>query len=83
MSDSTADESVTKSSDVRWQYTSTIGSMVLLVSLPLLVVGSAIGVLSFGDIGQSWFLLYMTAVLAALVYVFGEETLAAVKKFRE
>lgn len=73
----------TKSTDVRWEYTSTITSILLVLSLPVILIGVAVGQLSIDGISQSWFLLYMAAVLAAVVYIFGEETLAAVKKFRK
>lgn len=80
---SSTDEDTTQSSDVRWEYTSTIASLLIVASFALLLIGDALGRFSLSSIEQGWFLLYGTVVLASVIYIFGEETLAAVKKFRE
>lgn len=74
------DEGLTTSYQERWEYLGTIASMVVLLSLIILILGSSYGILLLSAIGQSWFILYATICLMAATWIFGKGTLKAVKK---
>lgn len=76
------DEDLTTSTMERWQYIGTVLAGVTVLSLPILIVGATLGLLSLSAIGQPWFILYATVTLMAATWAFGEETLNAVKKAR-
>lgn len=63
----------TTSDEVRWKYLASIVTALLVSSLIVLVIGSAIGVLSVGAITQAWFVLYATAVISSVAWVYGED----------
>jgi hypothetical protein len=64
----------------RWKYIGTMLAGLMVVSLPVLIVGTAVGAFTLSGISQGWFMLYLTVVLMAATWAFGEETLNAVKK---
>jgi hypothetical protein len=70
-------------SDPRWKWLSTVCSIVTIVSFVAYVGLVMIGVMSVSALSQGWFILYFTAVLVAVTYVFGRETLEVVAEFRE
>lgn len=76
------DNGTTTSTMERWEYIGTILASAMVLSLPTIVGGAALGVLSLSPIGQAWFVLYATVTLMAATWAFGEETLSAVKKAR-
>jgi len=78
----TDDESTTTSTMERWEYIGTILAGTMVLSLPVIVGGAAIGTLTLSSIGQAWFVLYATVTLMAATWAFGEETLSAVQKAR-
>jgi hypothetical protein len=85
MSDDTThhhDEDLTTSTMERWEYIGTILAGAMVLSLPVIVVGAGLGILSLSPIGQAWFLLYSTVTLMAATWAFGKETLEAVRKAR-
>lgn len=76
------DNYLTSSTMKRWEYIGTILAAITVLSLPVIVGGAALGVLSLAPIGQAWFVLYATVTLMASTWAFGEETLTAVRKAR-
>lgn len=78
----TDDDSTTTSAQTRWEYIGTILATVMVVSLPVIVLGTAFGVLTLSGINQAWFVVYSTVLLMAATWAFGKETLEAVQKAR-
>lgn len=74
--------STTTSADRRWKYTGTVLSILLIASLPVLIIGVGVGVISLAGVSSSWWVLYTTAVLMALTWTYGKETLEAVSEAR-
>lgn len=78
----TGDENTTSSSQTRWEYIGTVLAGLMVTSLPVLMIGTAIGAFKLSGISQAWFMLYFTITLMAATWAFGEETLKAVQKAR-
>lgn len=78
----TGDDSTTMSTKARWEYIGTVLAGLMVSSLPVIIVGAALGTLTLSPIGQAWFVLYGTVTLMAATWAFGEETLNAVNKAR-
>lgn len=76
------DEDLTTSTMERWEYIGTILSAVMVLSLPTIIIGVALGTLSLSGISQGWFVLYLTVTLMAATWAFGKETLETVKEAR-
>lgn len=76
------DPDTTNSSMTRWKYIGTILATIMVVSLPVIVLGAAVGTFSLSPIGQAWFVLYSTVTLMAATWAFGKETLEAVQQAR-
>jgi hypothetical protein len=76
------DENLTTSQQERWEYIGTILAGVIVLSLPVLILGAAIGELSLGRVGQAWYTLYSIVVLTATTWAFGKGTLEAVYEAR-
>lgn len=76
------DDDTTTSTSTRWTYIGTVLAAIMVISLPVLIIGTAIGALTFSGIGQAWFGLYFTVTLMAAVWAFGKETLETVQKVR-
>jgi hypothetical protein len=76
------DEDTTSSSMTRWKYIGTILAALMVASLPVLVIGTAVGVFTLSGIGQAWFGLYFLVTMMAATWAFGKETLEAVQKAR-
>lgn len=83
MAEDTPGDDTTTDTDVRWSYTGTALSALLLTSLVMTVVGAAAGGFSLSAIPETWALMYSIVVLMAATWVFGRETFNAVKEFRE
>ena len=77
------DPNTTHSALTRWEYIGTVLSFILVVSLAILTLGAAYGILSLAAIGQAWFTLYSIVVLMAATWTFGKETLEAVQQARD
>lgn len=76
------DEDTTSSSMTRWKYIGTILAGVMVLSLPVIVVGTALGTFTLAGISQAWFGLYFLVTMMAATWAFGKETLEAVQKAR-
>lgn len=74
------EEDLTTSTMERWEWLGTLLASAVVLSLPTILIGAALGSLGLSPIGQSWFLLYSTVVLMATTWVFGKDTLKAVRK---
>lgn len=72
----------TSSTKTRWTYIGTLLSGVVVASLPVLVIGTAVGAFTLIGIDQAWFALYFLVTMMAATWVFGKETLEAVDKAR-
>jgi len=70
----------TLSTKRRWKHTGTIVAIWTLLSLPVLLIGAALGIMSLAVISQAWFILYGTVCLMAATWLWGRETLDAVSK---
>ena len=77
------DPTTTLSSETRWTYIASVLSAIVIISLPILTIGTALGIMTLAGISQGWLILYSTVVLMAATWVFGEETLNAVRRARE
>lgn len=77
------DPTTTLSSDTRWTYIASVLSAIVITSLPVVIVGTGLGLMTVAGISQGWLILYSTVVLMAATWVFGEETLNAVRRARE
>lgn len=75
-------DGVTKSSKTRWKYIGTVLAGLMVASLPVLIIGTAFGILTLSGIGQAWFGLYFLVTMMAATWAFGEKTLDAVNKAR-
>jgi hypothetical protein len=80
MSEEEIDYNTTTSTKTRWEYIATLLAGVMVLSLPVLVLGAALGPLSLAPISQGWYLLYGTVVMMAATWAFGKETLEAAKE---
>lgn len=80
--DTPDDDSTTTSTRERWEYIGTVLATVVLVSLPVLILAVAMGVMTLSGITQGWYVLYSTVVLMAATWAFGKEALDAVSEFR-
>lgn len=80
--DADGDEDTTSSSMTRWKYIGTILAGVMVLSLPVIVVGTALGTFTLAGISQAWFGLYFLVTMMAATWAFGKETLEAVQKAR-
>lgn len=67
------DESVTNQDDVRWVYLGSVLAFILTISLVILILGAAAGLLALPAVTQPWFALYSLSVLTAVGWVFGKE----------
>jgi hypothetical protein len=76
------DEDTTSSTMTRWKYIGTILAGLMVVSLPVLVIGTALGTFTLSGISQAWFGLYFLVTMMAATWSFGKETLEAVQKAR-
>jgi len=76
------DNDTTSSTMTRWKYIGTLLAALMVASLPVLVVGTALGTLTLSGIGQAWFGLYFLVTMMAATWAFGKETLEAVDKAR-
>jgi len=72
----------TSSSMTRWKYIGTILAAAMVISLPVIIIGTALGTFTLSGISQAWFGLYFTVTMMAATWAFGEETLKAVQKAR-
>jgi len=54
----------------------------MVASLPVIVIGTAIGTFALSGISQAWFGLYFLVTMMAAMWPFGKETLEAVNKAR-
>lgn len=77
------DEDLTTSTMERWEYIGTMLAGLMITSLPVIIIGTALGTLALSGIGQAWFILYATVSLMAATWAFGKETLEAVRQARE
>jgi len=77
------DEDTTSSSMVRWQYTGTVLAALMVTSLPILTIGTALGALSLSGISQAWFGLYFLVTMMAATWTWGKETLETIQKMRK
>jgi uncharacterized membrane protein YphA (DoxX/SURF4 family) len=80
--DTTEDDDTTKSTRTRWEYIGTLLAAVMVLSLPVLVIGVAGGILTLTGVTQTVFALYAIVTLMAATWAFGKETLEAVQKVR-
>ena len=76
------DPDTTSSTQTRWKYTATILAGLMVVSLAVLMIGTAIGALTLSGISQAWFGLYFLVTMMAATWAFGKETLEAVNEAR-
>jgi len=72
----------TSSSMTRWKYIGTILAAAMVISLPVIIIGTALGTFTLSGISQAWFGLYFTVTMMAVTWAFGEATLKAVQKAR-
>lgn len=75
-------DDTTASTSTRWTYTATVLAIATVLSLPGVIIGAATGHLTLENISQGWFILYLTVVLMAATWVFGEKALKAVQEYR-
>ena len=66
-------DDTTESDDVRWKYLASFVTVSLIGTLTVLVIGGALGVLTLSAISQAWFVLFATAVVSAIAWVYGED----------
>lgn len=66
----------------RWKYTGTVVSTLILLSLPTVLILAGLGFISLAVLTQSLMLLYGTVTLMAATWLFGQETLSAVRSAR-
>lgn len=52
------DEDTTSSSMTRWKFIGTIIAGLMVASLPVIIIGTAVGTLTLAGISQAWFRLY-------------------------
>lgn len=76
------EEDLTDSTQTRWEYIGTILAGVMVMSLPVLIVGTGLGTFTLTGISQAWFGLYFLVTMMAATWAFGKETLEAVQKAR-
>jgi hypothetical protein len=76
------DEDTTSNTMTRWKYIGTLLAGVMVLSLPVVIIGTATGTFELSGIGQAWFSLYFFVTLMAATWAFGRETLEAVQKAR-
>jgi hypothetical protein len=76
------DNDTTSSSMTRWKYIGTILAGLMISSLPVIIIGTAVGVFTLSGISQAWFGLYFLVTMMAATWAFGKETLDAVNKAR-
>lgn len=82
MSNDTPDKDTTKSTKTRWKYTTTLLSVTIVLSLPILLAAAGLGLISLNAIGSGWFGLYFLVTAMAATWAFGKETLEAVRETR-
>lgn len=75
------DDDTTSNTQIRWTYTATLLSILILLSLPALVIGAAAGSHNLSEVPQGWFVLYMTVCIMAATWVFGRKALEAAKDY--
>ncbi len=75
-------DDTTTSSKMRWTYIATVLAGLIVASLPIIIIGTAVGALTLSAISQAWFSLYFLVTMMAATWAFGEETLNAVNKVR-
>lgn len=84
-SDDTAqhDPDLTVRDSVRWKYLASLITSIVLIGFMALITAAAAGVMSLGAINQAWFVLFSTVVMMAAVWLWGADTLAAVREARQ
>lgn len=73
-------DEVTTSTKSRWTYTGTVLAIIVILSLPALIIGSAYGILAIASISEYWFGLYALVVTMAATWTFGKGVLESVRK---
>lgn len=73
---------ITTNPEMRWRWTGTILAVIAVSSLPIVILLAGVSVITLGQISQGWWALYATVVLMAATWVWGKETLQAVKEAR-
>lgn len=76
------DEETTSSTRTRWKYIGTVLAGLMVISLPVLIIGTASGLFTLAGISQAWFGLYFLVTTMAATWAFGKETLQAVREAR-
>lgn len=72
----------TTSAMTRWKYIGTVLAGIMVLSLPVVIIGAALGAFTLSGISQAWFGLYFLVTMMAATWAFGKETLEAVQKAR-
>lgn len=76
-------DDITNSTDVRWTYLASAITAIVIISFMSLILLTAAGVFTLGNITQSWFILTSTVVLMAAAWLWGTDTLQAVRETRD
>ncbi len=72
----------TSSTMTRWKYIGTLLAALMVTSLSVLMIGTAVGAFTLTGITQAWFGLYFLVTVMAATWAFGKETLEAVQAAR-
>lgn len=75
-------DDVTNSTDVRWAYLASVITAIVIIGFLLIIGLAAAGILSLSAISQGWFILTATVVLMAAAWLWGTDTLEAVRESR-
>jgi len=68
-----SNDALTSDKTARWEYLSSVVTLILVITLCALLIGASVGFLSIGAIPQAWFLLYSTLTTTACAWLFGRE----------
>lgn len=67
------DDNLTSKKTTRWEYLSSLITLLLFVTLCVLLIGASAGLITLGAITQAWFVLYATALTGSAGWLFGRE----------
>lgn len=78
--DTDADESLTDSYDMRWEWLSSLVALSTALTVPLLIAATTIGTVNLSAIPAPWFALFSIGYAAAVKYSLGRGEFNAIRK---
>lgn len=71
---------IVTNTDKRWVYLASVIVTAVVLTLPVFIALSIMGIAALSAVPQAWFLLYSTVVLMGTVWLLGKDKLDAVRR---